>query len=105
MREHARIAPAPSVAAFADRLEGRAALAAGNLERAIELLTAASAAFADLQAPWERALTDLDLGRALAAAGRTDDARRVLVGAVAAFERLGAARDVARARDGLAGLG
>jgi tetratricopeptide (TPR) repeat protein len=105
MREHARIAPAPSVAAFADRLEGRAALAAGDLPRAVELLTAASAAFADLQAPWERALTDLDLGRASDLAGSTDEARTTLDRALATFEQIRAMRDVARTKAALAELG
>ncbi len=105
MREHARVAPAPSVLAFADRLEGRAALAAGDPARAVELLTAASAGFTDLQTPWERALTDLDLARAAHRAGRDEESRATLDRALATFEELRAARDVERARTVRAELG
>ncbi len=53
------------VAAFADRLEGRAAIAAGDVARAAELLTRAADRFDELGAVWERALTDVDLAAAL----------------------------------------
>jgi tetratricopeptide (TPR) repeat protein len=105
MRTHALQAPSPSVSAFADRLEGRAALAAGEADRAIPLLEAARAVFADRQVPWERGLSDLDLARAHTQLGRRDAARATLTSALEAFEALRAARDVARARAALSELG
>jgi class 3 adenylate cyclase/tetratricopeptide (TPR) repeat protein len=98
MREHAAAADTSAVYGFADRLEGRAALASGDAVRAVDLLERGAARFAELDAPWERALTQLDLGTALATAGRDGDAADVAAGAVATFERLGCAKDLARAR-------
>jgi tetratricopeptide (TPR) repeat protein len=98
MRTHAEIAPAPSVLAFADRLQGRASLAAADPEGGIPLLAAASSAFADLEVPWERAVTDLELAEALIAAGRAEEARAPLATATSTFEALGAVTNLARAR-------
>jgi class 3 adenylate cyclase len=50
---------------YARRLEGRAALAAGNAERARRALAEAARAFEEREARWEEALTRLDLARAL----------------------------------------
>jgi class 3 adenylate cyclase len=98
MRTHAEIAPAPSVLAFADRLEGRAGLAAADPERGIPRLAAASAGFAALEAGWEQAVTDLEVAEALTAAGRRDEARAPLASSTAIFEGLGAVAHVQRAR-------
>ncbi len=104
MREHAEAAPAPSVAAFADRLEGLVALEAGDVDRAVELLTAASAAFTELETPWERARTDLLLGKALHATGDVDAAREVLDRAGRTFEELRTPRRIEEVRALLAEL-
>ncbi|MGZ8570887.1 MAG: adenylate/guanylate cyclase domain-containing protein [Actinomycetota bacterium] len=104
MRRHAEVAPAPSVAAFADRLEGQVALAAGDVDRGVELLTAASAAFAELEAPWERARTDLVLGEGLTDIGTADDAREVLDRALRTFEELRTPRRIEDVRSLLAEL-
>jgi tetratricopeptide (TPR) repeat protein len=98
MREHAAAADTSAVYGFADRLEGRAALAGGDAVRAVDLLERGATRFAELDAPWERALTQLDLGTALVTSGRHGDAADVAAGAVATFERLGCAKDLARAR-------
>ena len=58
-----------------DRLEGRAALAAGDLEGAIAALDRAADAFGTLGAQWERACTQLSLAEAKLTAGRRDEAR------------------------------
>ena len=81
-----------------DRLEGRAALAAGDLERGLELLAAARDGFADLGAVWERARTELDLAEALAGAGREGDGRTFLEAATPDIERVGALIEIDRER-------
>lgn len=65
----------PSVFAFADRLEARAAPVASDPEPGIPLLVAASARFGELEMPFERAVTDLKLAEALIATGQTEEAR------------------------------
>jgi class 3 adenylate cyclase len=86
----------------ADRLEGRARLAAGAPDAAIAPLERARAGFARLDARWEVAGTELALGEALAAAGRTDEAAEVVSAAAAEFERLRVPRELGRARELLA---
>jgi class 3 adenylate cyclase/tetratricopeptide (TPR) repeat protein len=98
MRRHAAAADSPSLLAFADRLEGRAAFAAGDAAAAVGLLERAVAGFADLGAAWERALTELDLAAALSATGRGEEAVLTAASAAETFERLGCVRDLARAR-------
>jgi hypothetical protein len=88
---------------FLDRLEGRAALAAGDPGRAVDLLTAATASFDGRGAAWERATTDRSLGEALVAAGRVEEARIVLERALEVFERLRAHQEVRTTRELLAG--
>jgi class 3 adenylate cyclase len=82
----------------ADRLEGRARLAGGDAEGAVEPLERALAGFQDLSAGWAVALTELSLGEAYAELGRGDDAARVLAHAAAVFERLRVPRELERAR-------
>ena len=99
MRTHAAEAGTPSVAVFADRLEGRAAAARRDASAAATWLERAAAGFAGLEAVPERALTELDLAEALRAAGRDDDAAAAAENAATIFERLGSAKDLARARE------
>ena len=87
------------VSAFADRLEGRAALAGADVVRARELLTRAAGRFDELGAVWERALTDVDLAVALSSLDRPDDARATRARARTTFEQLGAVTDL-RALEG-----
>ena len=81
-----------------DRLEARAAIASGQLERGLEGLDVAREGFARLGAAWERARTELDLAEALASAGRTDDARAAMDASKADIERIGALIEAARLR-------
>jgi class 3 adenylate cyclase len=90
--------------AHLDRLEGRAALAAGDPERAIEMLSAASAALDGLGARWERACTDLSLAEAHLAAGRPGEARATLDRAVPVFEELRSLLEIDRSRELLSRL-
>jgi hypothetical protein len=81
-----------------DRLEGRAALAAGDHPRGLELLQRAGHSFADLGATWERARTELDVADVLTAAARTDEARSMLDAATPDLERAGALIEIERLR-------
>jgi class 3 adenylate cyclase/tetratricopeptide (TPR) repeat protein len=98
MRMHAEAGDAPSLASFADRLEGRAEAAVGSDPRtAAAHLLRAAAGFDALGDPWERALTDLDLARVLWRTGE-DDASRRLRNATATFESLRDVEGLADAR-------
>ena len=99
MRTHAEQAGTAALFPFADRLEGRASLAAGDPTNATRLLQRAADRFEELSAPWERALTLVDLARALAEAGKRDDARVALDDAMSTFTALGSVLDLDRARD------
>jgi class 3 adenylate cyclase/tetratricopeptide (TPR) repeat protein len=81
-----------------DRLEGRAAVAAGDQNKGLELLVRARDGFVDLQARWERGRTELDLADAFASAGRVDEARSHLDAATPDIERAGARIEVDRLR-------
>jgi tetratricopeptide (TPR) repeat protein len=91
MRRHAEVGDAPSVAVFAERVEGRAAIAAGDGDDATRSLERAITGFETLGVPWERALTELDLARVTSAAGRTAESKALVARAAATFESL---RDV-----------
>jgi tetratricopeptide (TPR) repeat protein len=80
-----------------DRLEGRAALASGDLEGAVELLRRAESGFAALHARWERARTVLFLAEGLADAGRRAEAGEWLADAIDVFEELGSLAERERA--------
>ncbi len=82
-----------------DRLEGRAALAAGDVSHAVGMLAGASAAFEELGARWEKACTDLSLAEALIAADRRDEARERLHRASEVFEDLRSIREIQRSRE------
>ena len=100
-RRCARTPPMPTrrpSLAFADRLEGRAALGRGDAEAAVPLLERAAVRFGELGAVWERAITEMDLASALSATRRGSDAAAAAAEAAATFERLGCVRDLTRAR-------
>jgi tetratricopeptide (TPR) repeat protein len=98
MRSHAERADAPAVVAFADRLEGRAALAGGVVDEAHRSLERAATAFEAIDAPWERALTELDLARAASSAGNSEAAGAFAARAVATFDALRDTEGAAAAR-------
>ncbi|HEX4690239.1 MAG TPA: adenylate/guanylate cyclase domain-containing protein [Solirubrobacteraceae bacterium] len=98
LREHAERGALLVLPFHADRLEGRARLAAGDPEDAVPLLERAAAGFASFDAAWQVAQTELALGEALAALERLDAAAAVLGRAAAVFERLRVARELAQAR-------
>ena len=88
-----------------DRLEGRASIAAGELDRGVELLAFARDGFDRLGAAWERARTQLDLAEASLIAGRREDARAGLDAATPVIERVGALLEIERSRALRGGLG
>ena len=98
MRAHEEQADTPAVGAFADRLEGRAALAGGDPGSAQRSLERATAGFESIHAPWERALTELDLARATSTAGREGEARAWAARAAATFDALRDTEGAAAAR-------
>jgi class 3 adenylate cyclase/tetratricopeptide (TPR) repeat protein len=102
-RRHAEAARLLVLPFHADRLEGRALLAAGNAAGAVVALERAVSGFAGLSAAWEVALTQLALGEALAALDRDKDAAEVLTRAAEEFERLRVPRELAQARALLSG--
>jgi class 3 adenylate cyclase len=83
--------------AVADRLEGQAALAAGESERAAHLLETARDTLIRLEVPWERARTELSLARAYLAAGRGTEAATVVGAALETFSALGAQVEIEHA--------
>jgi class 3 adenylate cyclase len=102
-RRHAEEARLLALPLHADRLEGRALLAAGDAGAAVRLLARAAAGFGNLSADWELALTELSLGEALLDAGRGEESAAVLARAAAVLERLRVPRELARARALLVG--
>jgi tetratricopeptide (TPR) repeat protein len=98
MRNHAERADAPTVVAFADRLEGRAALARGDLDEAQRGLERAAGGFETLGVPWERALTELDLARASSSSGKSEEAGAWAARAAATFDQMGDVHGLAAAR-------
>jgi len=98
MREHESRTGTTALVAFADRLEGRAASAAGDAARAEASLRSAIERFDRLGTPWERALTEVDLAGVFASDGRDDEAQAILAPALVTFEGLRAVKDLAVAR-------
>lgn len=98
-REWAERSELLALPAFADRLEGRAALAAGDFERGLELLRGARATFVRLEAAWERARTELILADALLASGLHADAAAMAGSALETVAALSAPLETERARD------
>ena len=97
-REVATRAGSVALPSYADRLEGCAALAAGDAHLAIERLTSAREGFGRIEAAWERACTELFLAEALVAADRAGDAGPVLDGSAPDLERAGALIELDRLR-------
>jgi class 3 adenylate cyclase len=96
-RKEAEIGEHSSLPLYADRLEGRAAAAAGDVERAALLLRGSAGGFASLGARWEEAWSRLLLAEALLEA----DARLAgeeLARALPVFEQLRSVREAERAR-------
>ena len=94
----------PSV--YADRLEGRAALAAGDPQAAVQALARAVEGFDRLGTPYDLARTAVDLAEALIASGRTTEVAAILDRAAATFEQLRATKAqqmVRQVRTGLQG--
>jgi hypothetical protein len=98
VRAHAQEAALEALPVFADRLEGRAAWAAGDHARAITLLTAAADGFGRIAAPWDRAIANLWLAEALVAAGDDEAARARLDAARDVFEELRSLPELAETR-------
>jgi tetratricopeptide (TPR) repeat protein len=98
-RSHAEEAGLLALPLAADRLEGRAALAAGDLERAVELLGRARDGFASLEARWEAAVTELSLADALLQTGRREEAANLLAASLAVFDELRSVRELAQTRE------
>ncbi|HEX2090635.1 MAG TPA: AAA family ATPase, partial [Actinomycetota bacterium] len=103
-RAHAEEAGLEALPAFANRLEGRAALAAGDVRRAVEALTSARATFLRLEARWEAACTNLSLAEAETAAGDPSIAEKLVREAEDVFEPLRSGRELQQAGELLARL-
>ena len=82
----------------ADRLEGRAALARGDVGLARGALARARDGFSALGARWEEAFTSLRLAEALETAGAANDARALAESAHAVFAELRSVRELELAR-------
>jgi hypothetical protein len=98
-RAYAEEAGLRALPAFADRLEGRRAVAQSEWDTAIDCLTRAADGFASLEARWEEARTRLMLAEALLGAGRPEDARGELDLAQPVFQQLTSVRELARDRE------
>ena len=95
-RAEAEIGEQLSVPLHADRLEGRAAAAAGNAEQAVLLLRRSAAGFAELGARWEEAWSRLLLAEVLVDSD-SQEAGRELEPALSVFEELRSVREAERA--------
>jgi class 3 adenylate cyclase len=98
-RAYAREAQLVALPVHLDRLEGRAAAAAGELESGLELLEAARDGFGRLAANWERARTELDMAEILVGSDRAGEARALVEAAAPDLERAGALLELERASD------
>jgi len=102
-REEAELGEQLALPLFADRLEGRAAGAAGDVVEGEKLLARSADGFAALGAVWEEAWSRLLLAE-LVAGGDPRRAEQELGRALPVFERLGSVREVGRARALLSGV-
>jgi hypothetical protein len=96
-RDEAKTGEQLSLPLYADRLEGRAAAAAGEVERGATLLRGAAAGFAALGARWEEAWSRLLLAELLVGS-EPRSAERELSAALSVFEQLRSVREAERAR-------
>ena len=103
-RRHAEAARLLALPLHADRLEGRVLLARGDAPGAVACLERAADGFAEIDAAWEVALTELVLGEALAELGREDEGALAVARTAAVFARIRAVRELALARALLARL-
>ncbi len=92
------------LAPISDRLDGLAALDAGDLEHAVGLLEAASSGFAALGMTLDAAVAGLDAARILIAAGRPEDSRSYATRARQPLERAGYRRALGEVTELLARL-
>jgi hypothetical protein len=83
--------------AFADRLEGQAAIAAEDFDGGYVLLERARNTQRGLEAEWDRAGTELIMAEALAAVGRSAEAAEVAQAALATLSVLPAPAEIERA--------
>jgi len=96
-REEAEIGELLALPLHADRLEGRAAYAGGDVTTATELLARSAEGFAAIDARWDEAWSRLLLAEVLAGSdGRR--AERELAVALPVFERLGSVAEAERGR-------
>jgi class 3 adenylate cyclase len=93
-RAYAEEAGLLALPAVLDRLEGSAALAAGDPARAVPLLDRARTRQDELGASWEVARTDLVLAQAHLDLGRPEEAADAATRARGMFAALGAVRDL-----------
>jgi hypothetical protein len=93
VRAYAVQAPAPATEAFADRLDGAAALARGEIETSLALLERSVRGFDGCVAVWERARTQRLLEVALRRVDRAADADQARAESDQVFERLGVVDD------------
>jgi class 3 adenylate cyclase/tetratricopeptide (TPR) repeat protein len=96
-RAHADEARLLALPHYADRLEGRWALARGEPDRAAALLATAGEGFASIEAEWEAARTRLMLGEALLKAGKADAARASIAAVMLTLEGTRSLRELERA--------
>jgi class 3 adenylate cyclase/tetratricopeptide (TPR) repeat protein len=102
-REEAEIGEQLSLPLYADRLEGRMAAAAGDVEQAAVLLRRSADGFAGLGARWEEACSRLLLAEVLVD-GDTRRAEPEVTAAHHVFEQLGSVQEAERARRLLADI-
>ncbi|MGZ4154237.1 MAG: hypothetical protein ACXVQ0_07135, partial [Actinomycetota bacterium] len=88
-----------SAGAVAERLAGRASLAADRADEAVRSLTGACAAFAEMGSAYDEARTAVDLARALTRTGRGAEAEARLHRAESVFEELRATKALTRLRE------
>lgn len=98
LRAIANAYPSRSLDATAELAAGRAALAAGDLARAIHITKAATAAWADIGAPYESAAARLVLGEARRRSGDAEGAHMEWRAAEAVFDSFGALHKVSQAQ-------
>jgi class 3 adenylate cyclase len=97
-REFAELTRVDVLPFHADRLEGRAALAGGNLALAADALTRARDGFGLLDARWDEAVSSLWLAEARRSAGEEGEARADAEAALAVFDELRSVRELEQAR-------
>jgi class 3 adenylate cyclase len=103
VREEAAHGELVALPLFADRLDGRAAAAAGDAARAVDLLRRSADGFARLEARWEESFSRLLLAEVLVESDG-GSAQRELLAALPVFEQLGSVKEAAQAQALLAAV-